>query len=52
MNEQVKDHLPFESIVETKMRDKNMTYDEAVMDIIRTSTKTRKSVNNTLGVEG
>lgn len=44
--------MPFESIIEMKMRDKNMTYDEAVMDVIKTSTKTRKSVNNTLGVEG
>lgn len=42
----------FETIVKRKMVDKNMSYDEAVQDIIRTATKTRKSVNDVLGVEG
>lgn len=42
----------FETIVKRKMEDKNMSYDEAVQDIIKTATKTRKSVNDALGVEG
>lgn len=42
----------FETIVKRKMKDKNMSYDEAVQDIIKTATKTRKSVNDVLGVEG
>ena len=41
----------FEEHINSKMKRKNMTYDEAVADILKTSTKTRKSVNKQLGLE-
>lgn len=41
----------FEQLIEHKMKDKGMTYDEAVRDIVKTSTKTRRSVNLSLGLE-
>lgn len=42
----------FDDLIKHKMEDKNMTYDQAVEDIMKTATKTRKSVNDVLGVEG
>lgn len=42
----------FEELIEDKMRRKHLTYEEAIKDTIETATKTRKSVNDALGVEG
>lgn len=42
----------FDELIKHKMEDKNMSYDEAIQDVLKTSTKTRKSVNDILGVEG
>lgn len=42
----------FDELIKHKMEDKNMTYDQAVEDIVKTATKTRKAVNDILGVEG
>ena len=44
--------ISFAKLVKHKMQNKNMSYDEAVQDIVKTATKTRKSVNDSLGVEG
>lgn len=44
--------ISFDELVKHKMQDKNMSYDEAVQDIVKTATKTRKSVNDSLGVKG
>ena len=41
----------FEELLIGKMWGKNMTREQAVEDILRTATKTRKSVNEALGVE-
>lgn len=41
----------FEELVDSKMKRKNMTYNEAVEDILTTASKTRKSVNKKLGLE-
>ena len=35
-----------------KMEDKGLSYEKALEDIVKTATKTRKSVNDELGVEG
>lgn len=42
----------FDELVQHKMKDKGLSYEEALEDIIKTATKTRKSVNDELGVEG
>ena len=44
--------LSFEELVAKKMKDKKISRKKAIEDIIKTSTKTRKSVNDALGVEG
>ena len=41
----------FEDLLSDKMKRKGMTYEEALHDIIGTSTKTRKSVNRSLGLK-
>jgi filamentous hemagglutinin len=41
----------FEELLKHKMKDKGLSYDDAIADILRTSTKTRKSVNKMLGLE-
>ena len=41
----------FEELLIGKMWGKNMTREQAVEDILRTATKTRKSVSEALGVE-
>lgn len=41
----------FEELLEHKMTNKGMSREEAVEDILKTSTKTRKSVNKMLGLE-
>ena len=41
----------FEEVVEDKMKRKKITREEAYQDIIRTSSKTRKSINKKLGLE-
>ncbi len=41
----------FEELIASKMERKNMTRSEAVEDILKTATKTRKSVNKKLGLE-
>lgn len=41
----------FEQLLHHKMEDKGLSYDDALADIIQTATKTRKSVNKTLGLE-
>lgn len=44
--------ISFEDLIKKKMNDKKLSYEQAVQDIAKTATKTRKSVNNILGVEG
>ena len=41
----------FEELIESKMRRKGLTREEAIADILNTATKTRKSVNKALGLE-
>ena len=41
----------FEELVADKMARKGLSYEEALKDILRTSTKTRKSINKQLGLE-
>lgn len=41
----------FEQLLSHKMHDKGLSYDEAVEDILKTATKTRKSVNKMFGLE-
>lgn len=41
----------FEELIADKMRRKNLTHEEAIEDILKTATKTRKSVNKMLGLE-
>ncbi len=41
----------FEELVEKKMTDKGLSRDEAIADIVKTATKTRSSVNKSLGLE-
>jgi SPP1 gp7 family putative phage head morphogenesis protein len=41
----------FEELIQHKMNDKGLSYDEAIVDILNTSTKTRKTVNKSLGLE-
>ena len=41
----------FDEIIKRKMQDKNLSYEEALKDIVKTSVKTRKSVNKILGLE-
>lgn len=42
----------FEELIEDKMKRKNLSREQAIADILRTATKTRKSVNKQLGLEG
>lgn len=44
--------ITFEELVADKMKRKNLTRLQACEDILKTATKTRKSVNNILNVEG
>lgn len=44
--------LSFEELVAKKMKEKNISREDAIKDILKTATKTRKSVNDALGVEG
>ncbi len=41
----------FDELIFDKMERKGLTRDEAVMDILKTSTKTRKTVNKKFGLE-
>lgn len=41
----------FDELLRHKMQDKNLTYEEALQDIIKTASKTRKSVNKKFGLE-
>lgn len=41
----------FEELLESKMKRKGLTREEAIADILRTATKTRNSVNKKLGLE-
>lgn len=41
----------FEQLIDHKMEDKGLSYDDAVEDILKTATKTRESVNKMLGLE-
>lgn len=41
----------FEQLINHKMEDKGLSYDDAVADILKTATKTRKSVNKMFGLE-
>ncbi|MBE6862814.1 MAG: hypothetical protein E7497_07975 [Ruminococcus sp.] len=41
----------FEELILDKMKRKNLSREEAIADILRTATKTRKSVNKKLGLE-
>lgn len=42
----------FEELVESKMKRKGMTREEAIEDIYKTATKTNENVNKELGIEG
>lgn len=42
----------FEDLIESKMKRKNMTRDEAILDILETATKTNAAVNSELGIGG
>ena len=42
----------FEELVESKMKRKGMTREEAILDILKTATKTNSDVNKELGVGG
>ena len=42
----------FEELIESKMKRKGMTREEAIEDIYMTATKTNESVNKELGIEG
>lgn len=41
----------FEELVEDKMQRKNMSYEQAMQDILDTATKTNKEINKKLGLE-
>ncbi len=41
----------WEEILKHKMEEKNMTYDEAIRDIFKTSMKSNVNVNRQLGLE-
>lgn len=41
----------FEELIEDKMKNKNLSYDEAIKDILGTASKTRKSINKKFGLE-
>ena len=41
----------FEELLDQKMKNKNLSREEAIKDIIKTATKTRKAVNEELGLE-
>lgn len=41
----------FEELLTDKMQRKNLSRDEAIADILKTAVKTRKSVNQKLGLE-
>ena len=41
----------FEELIADKMKRKNLTREEAIKDILKTATKTRKQVNKQLGLE-
>lgn len=41
----------FEELIADKMKRKNLTREQAVEDVLKTATKTRKSVNKELGLE-
>ena len=42
----------FEELIESKMKRKGMTREEAIEDIYKTATKTNERVNKELGIEG
>ena len=44
-------NMNFEELVIYKMKEKGMTREQAIYDILNTATKTRKSVNEQLGLE-
>ena len=41
----------FESILEKKMREKNLSHEQAIEDIYQTAMKSNKKVNKKLGLE-
>lgn len=45
-------NMTFDELVESKMKRKDMTMDEAIEDIYKTATKTNANVNKELGLEG
>lgn len=47
-----KPNMTFEDLIASKMERKGLTREEALMDILKTATKTNKSVNNELGLDG
>lgn len=42
----------FEQLIESKMKRKNMTREEAAQDIFETATKTNENVNRDFGIGG
>lgn len=44
-------NMSFEELIQLKMQEKNMSRSEAIADIYKTSVKTNKTVNKSLGLE-
>ena len=44
-------NLSFEELLYKKMKDKSLTKDEVIFDILKTATKTNKQVNKKFGLE-
>lgn len=49
--DETKPNKTFEELVESKMKRKGMTREEAIQDVLDTSTKTNESVNKEFGIE-
>ena len=47
-----KPNLTFEELIESKMKRKGMTREEAIEDIYKTATKTNEDINKELGLDG
>ena len=47
-----KPNMTFEELIASKMKRKGLTRKEAQIDILKTATKTNKSVNKEIGLDG
>lgn len=50
--DETKPNKTFEELVESKMKRKNMTREEAIRDVYNTATKTNEDINRELGIGG